>query len=163
VVGAPRVDPLFPQSWAMRSSSPYPQKRRSFGVGLLPSGPQPVPPTNTANPSSKKPAVTADPPGRGLYGNALPSNCGHADLPSASAPAYRRFRVTGDAESPSLAHQYRVSERLYKLLSKILRNQSIIDLRYVLWNSLSTESSTYSTFLATFSISSLGSGQIPDQ
>jgi len=28
-----------------------------------------------------------------------------ADLPSASAPAFRRFRVTGDAEPPGLAHQ----------------------------------------------------------
>ena len=41
-----------------------------------------------------------------------------ADLPSASAPAYRRFRVTGDAEPPGLAHQSIIAVRVVKTFAK---------------------------------------------
>gem|GEM_PF-2322183 len=105
MVGAPQVDPLFPQRPSNESLLPVPLKAPDVRGRLAP-----------FRASAGALGKYHEPFLRRIRGNrrsfrtrtlrdSLLSFYGHADLPSASAPAYRRFRVTGDAEPPGLAHQ----------------------------------------------------------
>jgi len=110
VVGTPRVDPPCGGSLGKVSPPRTPESAGRPGLACSLPGLGRFPRQTRRSIPPDAPTVTADPSGRGFC-ETLPNGYPRlADLPSASAPAYRRFRVTGDAEPPGLAHQFKLSK-----------------------------------------------------
>jgi len=101
---AGRYTSEIPGGWHL-SSTPQPHKRWLPTVSLLPSGPRPVSAVKIGRPvlqQALKPATSKQDGASQLRSQARTSLI---NLPLASSPAYRRFRVTGNAGLPGLAHQ----------------------------------------------------------
>jgi len=95
-------------------STPQPRKRQLPTVSLLPSGPRPVSAVRVRRSVLQQIRIPA--PSKQDVASQLRLQAGISltHLPLASSPAYRRFRVTGNAGLPGLAHQlYKDTCNLY--------------------------------------------------
>ncbi|KUK18185.1 MAG: hypothetical protein XD54_0573 [Thermococcus sibiricus] len=89
-------------------SPPLPHERRTSHLPLLPSGPCGVQRTKGVSGALQLRLSHRQPRGTGAHGSSRLPQLDLGTAPRASAPAYRRFRVPGDAEPPSLVRRHSI-------------------------------------------------------
>jgi len=102
-----------PGDWNL-ASTPRPRKRWLPTVSLLPSGPRPVSTVKTWRHALQQAIIPASSKQDGASQLRLQARTCSINLPLASSPAYRRFRETGNAELPGLAHRIYNTLGIYK-------------------------------------------------
>ena len=88
-------------------SPPLPHERRTSRLPLLPSGPCGVQRIKSLSTALQPYLAHRQPRGTRAHDSSRLPPLDSGTAPRASAPAYRRFRVPGDAEPPSLVRRHR--------------------------------------------------------
>ena len=104
-----------PAAFTETCSPPLPHERRTSRLPLLPSGPCGVRRAKGVSGALQLHLSHRRPRGTGVHDSSRLPPLDSGTAPRASAPAYRRFRVPGDAEPPGLVRRHLiVSIKTYK-------------------------------------------------